>query len=51
MQTLVKVLIGIFFALLFCAVLSLGGCLDSQPEPVIPQNISSCHLCEFRRPA
>ena len=51
MQTLLKVLTGIFFALLFCAVLSLGGCLDSQPEPVIPQNIPTCHLCEFRSPA
>ena len=50
MQTLLKVLTGIFFALLFCAVLSLGGCLDSQPEPVIPKNIPTCHLCEFRSP-
>ena len=51
MQTLLKVLTGIFFALLFCAVLSLGGCLDSQPASVFPQNIPTCHLCEFRSPA
>ena len=44
MQTLLKVLTGIFFALLFCAVLSLGGCLDSQPEPVIPK-ISPLATC------
>ena len=51
MQTLLKVLIGIFFALLFCAVLSLGGCLDSQPASVFPKNIPTCHLCEFMSPA
>ena len=50
MQTLLKVLTGIFFALLFCAVLSLGGCLDSQPEPVIPNTAHTCNLCEFNQP-
>ena len=51
MQALLKVLTGIFFALIFCAVLSLGGCLDSQSDSAIPQNIPTCHLCEFRSPA
>lgn len=50
MQTFLKVLTGIFFALLFCAVLSLWGCLSSQPKPAIPSAAHTCNLCEFTQP-
>ena len=51
LHKVIKFFAGILSAILFILVLSLGGCLDLEPEPIaqlIPEN--NCHLCEFKEP-
>ncbi len=44
---------GIIAAILFILVLSIGSCTAPEPataEQVIPKEVATCNLCEFRNP-